>query len=77
MTPIKLHAILMRPEARPNYVLAAKIGVAPSRLSEWALGKRPIPPERLLRLCELLNVAPDEVLGDLEPVLGSNNGTSS
>lgn len=74
MNPIRLHSILMRPEAKPNYVLAAKIGVAPSRLSEWALGKRPIPPERLLRLCELLNVSPDEVLGELDPVLRSNNG---
>lgn len=69
MQPTKLHAILMRPEAKPNYVLAAKIGVAPSRLSEWALGKRPIPPERLLRLCELLQVSPDEVLGKLDTVM--------
>lgn len=64
----KLRGLLLRPEARPNYVLAARLGVAPTRLSEWSMGKRRIPPEKLLLLCEFLDVTPNDVLGDLNPV---------
>jgi transcriptional regulator with XRE-family HTH domain len=64
----KLRVLLLRPEARPNYVLAARLGVAPSRLSDWSLGKRVIPTDKLMMLCEILRVAPDDIIGELDPV---------
>ena len=67
-TYTKLRSLLLRPEARPNYVFAARLGVAPTRLSEWSMGKRRIPPEKLLLLCEFLNVSPDDVLGKMDPI---------
>lgn len=59
----KLQARLLWAENRPNYMIAAKIGVAPSRLSEYGLGKRPIPPHHLIALCEVLRCSPDDILG--------------
>jgi hypothetical protein len=32
------------------------------------MGKRRIPPEKLLLLCEFLNVSPDDVLGKMDPI---------
>lgn len=63
----KLRAVLLRHENRPNYQVAAMAGIAPSRLSEYALGRRRIPPHHLIRLCEILNCSADDILGEVEP----------
>lgn len=62
---LRLYEILLRPECKPNYVFAAKIGVAPSRLSEWARNKRPIPTDKLMLLCEMLRLSPEYVTEEL------------
>lgn len=62
---LRLYEILLRPECKPNYVLAARIGVAPTRLSEWARNKRPIPTDKLMILCEILHLDPEYVTEEL------------
>ena len=62
----KLRELLLRHENRPNYIIAAKCGFHPARLSQYALGKRPIPPHHLIRLCEVLNCNPEDIVGDLD-----------
>jgi len=64
----KLREILIRPQNRPNYQIAAQAALSPSRLSEYAWGRRPIPPHHLLRLCEVLKCSPDEIVGYAEPL---------
>jgi DNA-binding Xre family transcriptional regulator len=53
----------MEPQNRPNYFVAVACGMAPSRLSEYALGKRAIPAHHVIRLCEVLKCNPDDILG--------------
>ena len=67
----KLQARLMWTENRPNYMIAAKIGVAPSRLSEYASGKRPIPAHHLLAMCEVMRCSPDDILGPADDCIDS------
>lgn len=62
----KLRAILLEPQNRPNYIIAVSCGMAPSRLSEYALGKRQIPVHHLIRLCEVLHCNPDDILGEYQ-----------
>ena len=62
----KLRTVLLHPEFRPNYIIAAMAGVHPTRLSEYALGKRYIPPHHVQRLCEVLKCNPDDIIGDME-----------
>lgn len=62
----KLRTLLLMPHNRPNYIIAAKAGIAPTRLSEYSLGKRYIPPHHVQQLCEVLNCQPDDIVGDME-----------
>lgn len=62
----KLRALLLEPQNRPNYYVAVAAGMAPSRLSEYALGKRIIPAHHMIRLCEVLKCQPDDIMGELE-----------
>lgn len=55
--------IRMLEDGRPQYVIAADLGVSPARLSEYALGRRPIPPQRIFELMRLWNCNPDDILG--------------
>lgn len=64
----KLRQILLRHENRPNYMLAAQASLSPSRLSEYAWGRRPIPPKHLVRLCDVLHCSPDDIVGYAEPL---------
>lgn len=50
-------------DGRPQYMIAADLGVSPSRLSEYALGNRAIPQYRVFRFCEVLKCNPHELLG--------------
>lgn len=47
----------------PAYMVAARAGFSPSRLSEYMLGRRDIPTHHVIALCEVLNCLPDEIIG--------------
>ncbi len=64
----KLREVLLRHDNRPNYMIAAQASLSPSRLSEYAWGRRRIPPHHLIRLCQVLHCTPDDIIGDAEPV---------
>jgi DNA-binding transcriptional regulator YdaS (Cro superfamily) len=63
---IRLREVLQRPEYRPNYLIAVKAGFAPSRLSEYALGRRPMPPHHLIALCRVMGLQPEDIADDYE-----------
>lgn len=46
----------------PQYLVAARCGFSPSRMSEYALGK-PIPPKHMIALCSVLSCAPEDITG--------------
>lgn len=50
-------------DGRPQYVIAGLIGVAAPRLSDYANAVRPIPPGRIMRICEVLDCSPQDILG--------------
>lgn len=54
---------LLRGDQRPQYVIAAELGVSPGRLSQYANGQRPIPMNRVYSICEFFGVDPQELLG--------------
>lgn len=47
----------------PAYMVAARCGFSPSRMSEYILGRKAIPFKHLVPLCEVLKCDPDEVTG--------------
>lgn len=53
----------------PQYIIGSLAGIHHSRMSEYCLMQRPIPPHHLLALCEVLDCEPDELLG-----IADNNG---
>lgn len=59
-------------EGGPAYIIAARAGISPSRVSEYTLGRRRIPPHHVVALCRVLKCNPDELLGfepeTVEPV---------
>jgi transcriptional regulator with XRE-family HTH domain len=50
----------------PAYRVAAAAGINPTTLSHYQLGWRPIPPQHLLALAEVLDVPPDDLIGVLD-----------
>ena len=69
-------------DGRPQYVIAADIGVPASRMSDYALGRRTIPQKHVFRFCTVLNCNPEDLLGyaeprDLEPYLATDSNGSS
>lgn len=60
VTKIRLR---MLEDGRPQYVIAADVGVSPARLSEYALGKRPIPPHRIYEFMRLWDCSVTDILG--------------
>jgi DNA-binding Xre family transcriptional regulator len=50
-------------DGRPQYMIAAEVGVSPARISEYAMGKRQIPTRHIYRLCEVLHCNVDDLLG--------------
>lgn len=50
-------------DGRPQYVIAADIGVPPSRLSEYALGQRNIPTSRIYDFVRLWGCGVEDILG--------------
>lgn len=47
----------------PAYMVAAHCGFSPSRMSEYVLGRRAIPPKHLIALCKVLRCEPEDVTG--------------
>lgn len=47
----------------PAYIVAARAGFSPSRMSEYILGHKAIPVRHLVPLCEVLRCDPDDVIG--------------
>lgn len=47
----------------PGYIIAQRAGFQPSRLSEYVLGKKAIPTKHLVRLCQVLQCDPDDIIG--------------
>lgn len=58
----KLRMLLMERD-EPQYMIAAKLGVSPGRLSEYALGNRPIPQRRIIDFCRLLRCNAEDLFG--------------
>ncbi len=53
----------MMEDPRPQYVIAAAACISPARLSQFAMGVRPIPQYRVYALCEVLECNPEDLLG--------------
>lgn len=47
----------------PAYMVAARAGFSASRMSEYVLGHKPIPPKHLVALCQVLRCDPDDIVG--------------
>lgn len=50
-------------DGRPQYVIAAEVGVSPARISEYCLGKRAIPTEHIYNLVRVLGCNVQDLLG--------------
>lgn len=53
----------MLEDGRPQYIIAAMVGVSPARISEYALGKRAIPTKHIYSLCSTLRCNVDDLIG--------------
>lgn|SRR5215471_223236 len=63
----KLRLALMH-SGLPQYMVAAQSGMPPSRVSEYALGKKSIPAHHLMALASVLRVNPVDLIGDADYV---------
>lgn len=55
-------------DGRPQYVIAAEVGVSPARISEYCLGKRSIPTNHIYSLVRVLNCNVQDLLGFADDV---------
>lgn len=62
MAVTKMRMRLME-DGRPQYVIAEDLGIPPSRLSEYALGQRPIPTHRIYDFVRLWGCGVEDILG--------------
>lgn len=51
----------------PRYIVAARAGIHPSVLSQYALGKQRISTKHIMALCEVLQVPQEQIIGYAEP----------
>lgn len=65
MSVTKLRLALLNTDA-PQYMIAALAGMSPSRVSEYALGKKPIPTHHLLALARVLKKNPSDLVGEAD-----------
>ena len=64
LTKLQLHVMTFcSTHGLRGFQFAALVGISPSRLSEYQLGRRPIPYHHLTTLCELFQCGPKEVMG--------------
>jgi transcriptional regulator with XRE-family HTH domain len=47
----------------PQYLIAQYTGISASKLSEYKLGKAPIPARHLITMARLLRVRPEDIVG--------------
>ncbi len=47
----------------PAYVVGGRIGINPTRLSEYATGRKEIPAHHLRLLCDYFQCPPEEIIG--------------
>lgn len=52
--------------SRPNYVIAAAMGIHPTTLSLYARGNKPISASHLVAMCKFFECEPEELLGTIE-----------
>lgn len=50
-------------DGRPQYIIAAEVGVSPARVSQYALGRRPIPTRHIYSFCRVFGCNVSDVLG--------------
>lgn len=60
MSTTRLRALLLD-DGRPQYMIAALAGLPPTRISEYALGRRNIPLKHVIALSDVLKCEPDEI----------------
>jgi DNA-binding Xre family transcriptional regulator len=46
-----------------QYMLAAKCGMSPSRMSEYVVGKKAIAAHHIPRMCKVLKCQPQDLMG--------------
>jgi hypothetical protein len=61
--PITKMRMRLLEDGRPQYRIAADLGVPPSRISEYALGRRAIPTKLLYDFVRLWGCGIDDILG--------------
>lgn len=49
----------------PQYIIAARAGMAPARLSDYVMMRKDIPLHHLAGLCRVLECEPEDILGEL------------
>jgi len=54
----------------PQYMIAARAGMPPSRLSEYILLQKDIPAHHVVALCRVLECEPEDIIGEAEDALG-------
>lgn len=52
----------------PQYIIAARAGMAPSRLSQYVLLQKEIPLHHLAGLCRVLECEPEDIVGGVNDV---------
>lgn len=63
VTKIRLR---MLEDGRPQYIIAAEVGVSPARISEYAMGKRAIPTRHIYSLVRVLHCDVEDLLGFID-----------
>jgi DNA-binding Xre family transcriptional regulator len=62
MTVTKIRLLLLE-DGRPQYEIAALVGVSPARISEYCLARRPIPSQHIYSFCRVLHCNVEDLLG--------------
>ena len=57
---------LLLSDPRPAYKIAPEIGIHPSTLSNYALGRKEVLPHHLIKLCRYYQLNADDILGYLD-----------
>lgn len=58
----KLRSLLIKSNI-PQYQVAARMGLHPSTLSAYSLGKESIKPYHLVQICQYFQLEPEDVIG--------------
>lgn len=61
--PVTNLRLKMMEDGRPQHQIAAAAQLPPSRISEYALGRKNIPQRNLMKIAFALRCNPDEIVG--------------